>query len=199
VECFLGGLALGKGRGLGRAHLFSGGRGLPFIMDPTTRGKPASIFLSVRTLGDQHQDKALRTLAHRLHHTHTRFQRQRRFSMSTTPPQWNRPHHTLYQHTFARAAVMASRGTDDAAGGKVLVERNITPTLLAPPLPSSTVPFAAASTSPAFQPGGSRHIAPQRRMTMMKEGNKMGIPGFYDECYLVSGGEAAGEQAELQT
>lgn len=88
--------------------------------------------------------------------------------------------HILYRHTLARAAVMASRGTDGAAGGQVLVERNITATILVSSLLPPTVPFA--STSPAFQPGGSRHIAPQRRMTMMNEGNKMGIPGLYDEC-----------------
>lgn len=52
VERFLGWLALGKGAGgLGRARLFSGGKGFPFIMDPTTRGKPASIFLFCQDIG----------------------------------------------------------------------------------------------------------------------------------------------------
>lgn len=180
MERLLGWLALGKGAGgLGRARLFSGGKGFPFIMDPTTRGKASQHFPFLSGhWEDQHQDKA-----HRLHHTHTHdlnddddflCQQHHRSGIAHT--------HTLYRHTHASAAVMAPRGTGGAAGGQVLVERNITPTLLEPTLSLSTVPFAAASTSPAFQPGESTHIAPQRRMTMMNEGNKMGIPGLYDEC-----------------
>lgn len=61
-----------EGGGPGRTRLFCGEREFPFIMDPTPReaSQPAFSFL----LGhrrDQHQDKALRTLAHRLHHIHT--------------------------------------------------------------------------------------------------------------------------------
>lgn len=180
MEGFLGGLALERGGGglAGRACFLEEEGFHSSWIDPTTRGKPASIFLSVTTLGDQHQDKA-----HRLHYTHTHThdlnddddflcQQHHRSGIAHT--------HILYRHTLARAAVMASRGTDGAAGGQVLVERNITATILVSSLLPPTVPFA--STSPAFQPGGSRHIAPQRRMTMMNEGNKMGIPGLYDEC-----------------
>lgn len=143
---------------------------------------------------DQHQDKA-----HRLHHTHTHdlnddddflCQQHHRSGIAHT--------HTLYRHTHASAAVMAARGTGGAAGGQVLVERNITPTLLEPTLSLSTVPFAAASTSPAFQPGESTLIAPQRRMTMMNEGNKMGVPGLYDECIWWRR-RSSSRQAERQT
>lgn len=68
MEGFLGGLALERGGGglAGRACFLEEEGFHSSWIDPTTRGKPASIFLSVRTLGDQHQDKA-----HRLHYTHT--------------------------------------------------------------------------------------------------------------------------------
>ncbi|KAK1833789.1 hypothetical protein QBC39DRAFT_40319 [Podospora conica] len=69
---FLGGLVRGRAGDLvGRACFL--GRGLPSIMDPTTRGNSQHFPFCHDIWGgdDQHQDKALRTLAHRLHHTQT--------------------------------------------------------------------------------------------------------------------------------
>lgn len=67
---FLEGWHWDRGGGLGRARLFSGGRGL--WVPPREASQPAFSFLSGHW-GDQHQDKALRTLAHRLHYnTHDR-------------------------------------------------------------------------------------------------------------------------------
>lgn len=102
----------------GRADLagracFLEGRGFHSSWIPRREASQAAFSFSVRTLGGPASGQGTSAASH----THPRPQRRRRFPMSTTPPQWNRPHpHSLPTHTRKRGGHGTKR--DRRRGGR---------------------------------------------------------------------------------
>lgn len=171
----------GKGADLAGRPLLSGGREFPFIMDPTLReaSQPAFSF-SVRTserpasgqgITDSGTSAASHT--HTTSTTTTIFYVNNTTAVESPTPTFSTDTHTQGRRSWPQEGPTARRAAKYELRGiypdsTCIVSAPANGTFCAPHQPSNHE--------------RSRHIAPQRRMTMMNEGNKMGIPGLYDEC-----------------